>query len=355
MRFSDVFTARALAFRLTEDPTNATPYLGEAFFPVKKKMGIDLKWIKAHKDVDMELAPSTYDALSVIRPRGGFTVQTEEMPLFRESMKISEQDEAEIMRALDSNDPYVQDVINHVFDDVKTLYGGAKVATERMRMSLLAPASGDVKITIGNKDNTIYNYNYDANGVWKGTNYAALIDTAQWHNPSTAKPLNDIQTGGDALANKGYTARYAIMNTVTLNYLIAADQMKNALISVTGRVIDYLDKATAIDVFERKTGLKCIVYDKKYKGIDGNSHKFYPDNYVTIIGDEILGNTWMGVTPEERTLMGDPKVDVAILDSGIAVAVQNQYGPPVRHDTTVSQIALPSYEGMDAVYVIKVK
>ena len=94
---------------------------------------------------------------------------------------------------------------------------------------------------------------------------------------------------------------------------------------------------------------------KKYKGIDGNSHKFYPDNYVTIIGDEILGNTWMGVTPEERTLMGDPKVDVAILDSGIAVAVQNQYGPPVRHDTTVSQIALPSYEGMDAVYVIKVK
>ena len=48
MRINDVFTARSLAFRLTEDPTNAQPYLGEAFFPVKKMMGIDLKWIKAH-------------------------------------------------------------------------------------------------------------------------------------------------------------------------------------------------------------------------------------------------------------------------------------------------------------------
>ena len=61
------------------------------------------------------------------------------------------------------------------------------------------------------------------------------------------------------------------------------------------------------------------------------------------------------MTPEERTLIGDSKVDVAVLDSGIAVAIQNIYGPPVRHETTVSQIALPSFEGMDGLYVIKVK
>ena len=355
MRFSDVFTARALAYRLTEDPTNATPYLGEAFFPAKKKMGIDLKWIKAHKDVDMELAPSTYDALSVIRPRGGFVVQTEEMPLFRESMKVSEHDEAEIMRALDSNDPYVQDVINNVFNDVQTLYNGAKVATERMRMSLLAPVNGSLKITIGNKDNTIYNYNYDSDGTWAGTNYAALLDSAQWHNASTAKPLNDIQTGIDTLAEKGYNARYIMMNTVTLNLLVGANQLKDALVTITGRAIDYIDKNTAMEVIKRKTGLTPIIYDKKYKNYSGVSQKYYPDYYVSIIGEENLGSTWFGVTPEERTLMGDSKVDVAILDSGIAVAVQNQYGPPVRHDTTVSQIALPSFEGMDALYVIKVK
>ena len=58
--------------------------------------------------------------------------------------------------------------------------------------------------------------------------------------------------------------------------------------------------------------------------------------------------------PEERTLLGDPKVDVSVLDSGVAVAVQTIYGPPVQYSTTASQIVLPSYEGMDSVYVLKV-
>lgn len=355
MRFGEVFTAASIAYRLTNDPSNAVPYLGEAFFPARKKMGIDLKWIKAHNGLGVELKPSTYDALATIRPREGFQVLREEMPLFRESMKVSEQDLAEIQRAQDSNDPYVQDVINHVYDDVNTLVNGARIATERMRMSLLAPATGDMKINIGAFDNTIYNYNYDADGSWKASNYLALSGDATWDNASTAAPLDDIQTAIDALAGKGYQARYAMMNTVTLNMLVASNQMKNALITITGSPVGFLDRQTAKEIFQRKTGLEVIVYDKKYKNVNGVESKFYPDNYVTIIGDGILGNTWFGVTPEERTLMGDPKVDVSILDSGIAVAIQNIYGPPVRHETTVSQIALPSFEGMDAVYEIKVK
>ena len=355
MRFNDVFSARAIAFRLTNDPTNAMPFLGEGFFPTKKKMGIDLKWIKAHKGLGVALKPSTYDALATIRPREGFQVLTEEMPLFRESMKVSEQDMAEIQRASESSDPYLQDVINHVYDDVAELVNGANIATERMRMALLAPQNGNMNINIGIADNTVYNYAYDANGAWKATNYAALSGTSTWDNPSTAAPLDDVQAGVDALADKGYIGRYALMNTTTLNMLVAADQMKNALITITGNPIDFLDRATAKEVFQRKTGLTPIIYDKKYKDYDGTSYKFYPDNYVTIIGDAQLGSTWKGVTPEERTLIGDPKVDVSVLDSGIAVAIQNIYGPPVRHETTVSQIALPSFEGMDAVYVIKAK
>lgn len=355
MRFNDVFTARSLAFRLTEDPSNAQPFLGEAFFPARKKTGIDLKWIKAHKGLGVELKPSAYDALATIRPREGFTVLAEEMPLFRESMKVSEQDMVDIQRAADSGDPFAQDALNHVFDDVNNLVNGARIATERMRMSLLAPVTGDMHIQIGLADNTIYSYNYDPNGTWKANNYLALTGNATWDNPTTAKPLDDIQTASDALADNGYQSRYAMMNSATLAYLVAADQMKNALISVTGRVIDFLDTATAKEVFQRKTGLMPIIYNKKYKDVNGFSQKFYPNDYVTIISDEALGMTYYGMTPEERTLMGDPKVDVAVMDSGIAIAIQNIYGPPVRHETTVSQVALPSFEGMDGVFEIKVK
>ena len=356
MRFSDVFTARSLAFRLTEDPSNAQPFLGEAFFPVRKKMGIDLKWIKGHKGLGVELKPSTYDALATIRPREGFQVLREEMPLFRESMKVSEQDMLEIQRAADSNDPYVQDAINNVYDDVNNLVNGARIATERMRMSLLAPVGGEMVINIGAYDNTIYNYDYDANDEWKGTNYIELTSPdAKWDAPSTAAPLDDMQTAVDKLADKGYQARYAMMNSTTLNLLVAANQMQNALITITGNPVDFLDRQTAKEVFQRKTGLTPIIYDKKYKNVNGVESKFYPDGYVTVIADGVLGTTWMGMTPEERSLLGDPKVDVSILDSGIAIAIQDIYGPPVRHETTVSQIALPSFEGMDGIVELKVK
>lgn len=357
MRFNDVFTARSLAYRLSADSSNAMPFVGEAFFPTKKKMGIDLRWIKAHKGLGIELKPSTYDALATIRPRQGFTVLAEEMPLFRESMKVSEKDMVDIQRAADSNDPYVQDAINDVFDDVNNLVNGARIASERMRMSLLAPTTGDMKIQIGLADNTIYNYNYDANGDWKRNNYLSLSGTATWAsaNAATAKPLNDIQTGLDALADKGYKGAYILMNSKTFNYLAEIDQIKNALITLTGNAVDYLDQATVKDIIAKKTGLTPIIYNKKFTTVAGTDQKFYPDDYVTIIGQEQLGNTWMGMTPEERTLLGDPKVDVGIMDSGIAIAIQNIYGPPARHETTVSQVALPSYEGMDAVFEIKVK
>jgi len=356
MKFNEIFSAQSIASMLSSDPSNAMPYVGEAFFPRKKKMGIDLKWIKSHKGAGVELKPSSYDALATIRPREGFSVLTEQMPLFRESMKISEQDMVDIQRAQDANDPYLMDVIARVYDDVANLVEGANVASERMRMSLLAPINGDMKINIGTIDNTVYNYNYDADGSWKAKNYESLSGNDTWDNASTAKPLNDVQDGIDVLADKGYQARYALMNSTTLNLLIAADQMKNALITITGNPIDFLDRATAREVFQRKTGLIPIVYDKKYRGYNnGAQAKFYPDNYISIIGDGQLGNLYMGTTPEERTLLGDAKVDVSVMDSGIAVAIQNIYGPPVRHETTVSQIALPSFEGMDGLYVIKVK
>ena len=174
MRFNEIFSAPSIAEMLTSDPTNATPYVGEAFFPRKQKMGIDLNWIKSHKGAGVELKPSSYDALATIRPREGFSVLTEQMPLFRESMKISEQDMVDIQRAQDANDPYLMDVVSRIYDDVANLVEGANVAAERMRMSLLAPIGGDMKINIGLIDNTAYNYNYDADGSWKASNYEAL-------------------------------------------------------------------------------------------------------------------------------------------------------------------------------------
>lgn len=354
MRIQDIFNARAVALNRTEVESNKIPFLGEQFFPNNRVMGLDLKWIKSHKGLGVALAPSNFDALATIRPRQGFSMVNNEMPLFRESMQVKERDMMEIARIQAADDPFADAVLADIYDDTNTLIDGADIAVERMRMQLLAPIGGDVVISIGTKDNTIYGYNYDADGAWKATNFMNITTAADKWSASTAKPLSDLRTAKNALAAKGYNAVYAIMNSTTFDYLVSVTQIANALVTITGQPVSYIDDNTVAEVFRRKTGITPIIYDKQYIGYDGNTAKFYPDNYVTVIGAENVGQTFFGTTPEERTLLGDAKADVAILDRGVAVAVQTTYGPPVATATTVSQVVLPSYEMMDAVYVMKV-
>ena len=45
----DLVSAKALATYWNETVSNRIPYLGESLFPAKKKMGLDLAWIKGYK------------------------------------------------------------------------------------------------------------------------------------------------------------------------------------------------------------------------------------------------------------------------------------------------------------------
>lgn len=354
MRFEDAFTARAAAFRLTQDPSRSNDFLGTQFFPAAKKMGVDLKWIKAHKGLSVALKPSTFDALATIRPRKGFEMQATEMPLFRESMIVKEMDQYHILRAMDSNDPYVADVVNHIFDDVAELRDGAEVAAERMRMALLAPANGQMQLSIGLADQTVYNYDYDPNGDWATDNYDAKSGDDEWSAPLTATPLSDIEAAKTALAAKGYTGRYILMNTATFNMMAACQEVKDVFIASNLANVVYISKAAVRGAIEANTGLTILIYDKQYVDYDGTTKKFYPDGYVSVIAGELMGNTWYGTTPEELNLLNDSEVDVAVYEDRIAIAEKVEYGPPVRRETTVSQICLPSFEGMDGLYVMKV-
>lgn len=361
MYISEVYNTPAIAAYMTEAYSNRIPFLGEAYFPTKKKMGIDLAWIKTHKGLGVALKPSNFDAIPTIRPRGEARKTKEEMMLFRESMIVKEHDMMELSRIKDSDDPYLQPVVDSMYDDTAKLVEGAEISAERMRMNLLAPAGGDMKIVVPMADNTNATYDYDPDGTWKGTNYLGLTGSDTWDNSTTSKPLSDIDKAIEYLANIGVTATTILGTTTTFNYLLENSQIKNALISITGQAINFVDRSTVSEVVKRKLGLEWISYDKMFEDYDGTQKKFYPDNYVTILGSGQLGNTWRGTTPEELTTLGNfmnipqAPVDITVLDSGIAVAVQNEYKPSFTVTTTASQIVLPSFEGMDSIFVIKVK
>lgn len=355
MQLSEIYDSQAVALNRTEVESNRIPYAGLAFFPTRKKMGIDLKWIKIHKGLGVSLRPSNFDAKPTIRSRKGFKMEKTEMAFFRESMIVKEVDMIEIMRIQESNDPYVGEVLNSIYDDSNALIDGADIVAERMRMQLLATDEGTPKIYL-EADNTIYEYNYDPDGSYKANHYMKLTGVSTWDNPTTAKPLTDMRTATQYLTSMGVVPRYALMTSATFDYLLENAQVKNAILAQNSTATIFLDIDMMKEFFQRKTGLIPILYDKMFiKEDEVTQDKFYPDDKVTIIGDGQLGSTWYGTTPEERTLLGNPTVDVTILDRGVAVAVKTDPGPPVEVTTSVSQIVLPSYEGMDSTFVIDVK
>lgn len=353
MKIIDVYSAKAVALVQTEVASNRKRYIGEGLFPAKKKMGLDLKWIKTSKGLPVSLSPSNFDAVSTLRSREGFKMTETEMAFFRESRIVKETDEQEMLRVQESTDPYVQEILSRVFDDANDLVEGARVVPERMIMQLLAPSDGSPKISI-QADGVTYEYNYDPNNDYKTNNFAKLSgETDKWSDVENSDPLEDVSNGLDSVeAKTGERPSVMIVSRQTMNYLKKNKKIKSAILAQNVTANIFMDDARVNELFSSELGVNIIVYAKQYKNEDGVVSKFYPDGFATLIPSGALGNTWYGTTPEERTLMGSKEADVSIVNTGVAVAVTVS-NDPVQTKTTVSEIVLPSYERMDSTYVIK--
>lgn len=353
MKIRDVYSAKAIALVQTEVASNRIPYLGEGLFPAKKKMGLDLKWIKTSKGLPVSLSPSNFDAVSTLRSKEGFKMKETEMAFFRESRIVKETDEQEMLRVQESTDPYAQDVLSRIFDDANTLIEGAMVVPERMIMQLLAPSDGSPKISI-QADGVTYAYNYDPNNDYKTNNFAELSgETDKWSDIENSDPLEDVSNGLDSVeAKTGERPSIMIISRKTMDYLKQNKKIKSATLAQNVTANIFMNDNRVKELFSSELGVNIIVYAKQYKNEDGVVSKFYPDGFATLIPEGALGNTWYGTTPEERTLMGSKEADVSIVNTGVAVAVTVS-NDPVQTKTTVSEIVLPSYERMDSTYVIK--
>lgn len=353
MNIRDAYSSKAIAVRHNEVASNKQPYLGVGLFPTKKKTGLDLKWIKTSKGLPVSLMPSAFDTVSTIRSREGFKITETEMAFFKESMLIKENDEQEIMRVQDSTDPFAAEVLNRIYDDAETLIEGAEVVPERMRMQLLSSADGHPGISIS-ADGATYTYNYDADGSYEANNFTELAGTDVWSDTVNSDPISDVMAAQDAVeANTGTRPTILIVSKQTMNYLKQNTKVRSYTLAqnVTANII--MTDNRVKETFSTELGVTIIVYSKQYKDEAGMVKKFYPDGMATLIPDGALGNTWFGMTPEERTLLTRPESDVTIVDGGVAVSV-TVTEDPVHTKTTVSEICLPSFERMDETYTLKV-
>lgn len=353
MLVNEVVNSKSIALAATEDANNKIPYLGLQWFPEKKKSGLDLKWIKAHKGLPVSLAPSNFDALPVIRARKGLKTDKTQMAFFREQMIVTEEDAQEIDRIKDENDPYLSGALQSIYDDTNNLVIGAEVVPERMRMALLATVNGHPVIGI-ESDGVKYAYDYDPTGEYAAEHYAKLEGTSMWSDTVNSKPLTDLNNARKALQKKGQIVTHVLMNSNTFQYLLENAQVRNSLLAQNQSAIVEVTDDNVMAIVKNRTKLTIVLYDKMYTDEAGVDHYFYPDNKATLLTDKALGSTWFGTTPEERTAGQVADVDVSMYGIGIAIATKTEYGPPAITSVTASEITLPSYEGMDSTFVLEV-
>lgn len=353
MDFLKVFTPAAIAAHWTEAATVLDEYLGRTLFPNKKKAGLDLSWFRGSRGVAISLMPSAFDAKATYRDRVGFEKLDTEMPFFREGFKIKERDRQELLRAQESNDPYAKAIIARIFDDSAELIEAAEVAAERLRMQLLFPEGGALRMAV--KANGVdYTYNFDPDGSWKTTNYIALTGTDLWSASSTADPFKTIKAAKDAVrAKAGSAPTIALMNTNTFNMLAATDAVKNRWLTTTGRSMGYLTETEAAATVQDTSKVRIAIYDKLYRDESKVLHAYVPDGYVSLLPAGPVGNTWRGTTPEEADLQGAGNAEVEIVNDGVAVT-RILIEHPVNQNILASEIVLPSFERMDEVAVVKV-
>lgn len=338
----DYFTAKALAayYNTTLADRNMQPFLGDELFPSKKKMGLNLKWIKGAKGLSPALSLSAFDAKSTKKDRIGFEAVQTKMPFFKNNMLIDEELRQELLIAIESgNIDYIDTILRNIFDDTITLLNAAAIARERMRMQLLA--SGTIVMANNGQE---YSYDYGLAADQKYT------PSTLWSDASSS-PLDDIIAMQDVIENKGYARpRRAITSKKVLRYLMKNEGIKEAIyVMSNGKVT--LTEENVKSYFKENADIDIAVYDKSYLDEDGKAQRYLPEDLFIMIPEGYLGNTWFGTTPEEADLRsGATSAEVEIVDTGVAITT-TKTTDPVSVDTKVSEVVLPSFEAADQIII----
>ena len=340
----DYFSATTIAAYYNEllATRNLAPFLGDELFPARKKIGINLSWIKGAKGLSASLSLSKFDVKSTKKDRIGFDKLTTNMPFFKNDMLIDEELRQELLKAIEAdNATWIDTILRQIFDDVTTLVDAASVTRERMRMQLISTG------TIVMAENGVeYSYDY---GLASDQKYTP---TTKW-DQTNSTPADDIIAMQDVIEQKGYERpRRAVTSRKIMRNLMKNEGIKNAIyVMSNGKVTLTEDNVRAY--LQEQTGVTIAVYEKSYLD-NGKVKRYLPEDLFILLPEGELGNTWFGTTPEEADLMsGATAAEVTIVDTGVAITT-TKTTDPVSVDTKVSQVCLPSFEKADQIVIADV-
>lgn len=344
MEIFDYIKAKAQALYWNEYQANQSeaPFLGDELFPSEKQAGLDMSYIKGASGVAAVLSLSAFDAKALGRNRIGFGEMSAEMPFFKNDMKLNEKLRQKLITAsTNSNSAYFDEVLRRIFDDNMSLLKGAAATRERMRMQLIT--TGTISIVSNGQE---YQYDYGMDETQKTTVTKAWSD-------DTADIVGDIIAAQDAIeAKTGVRPTRAICRRSVLRNIMKNKNIKDS-IYILGNGAVNISEASARAFLEEQTGVTIAVYEKIYKDEEGNVQYYIPDDLFVLLPTEAIGKTLFGTTPEEADLAVSNVADVAIVDTGVAIATYGETDPVTR-TTKVSEICMPTAENLDKVAIIDI-
>lgn len=313
--------------------------IGEALFPRKKQVGMDLKYIKGAKKKPVVLRPSAFDV--AVRNRilkASVDIIKKKMPFFKESVLVNEEDRQQLLLAAQAeNREMLLMVISQIYDDYVALVDGGDSQMERMRMQALA--EGHINIVSDDAD-IVFDFEVPAN------HKEILLAADLWSNPDS-DIVGDIERWKIIMRNAGYSVPVRmVLSSKTFGY-IALNKAIKLDIDKDGRVI--MTDEIIKNYLKNKVGISASIISGTYKLEDESEEQYYPDNKVTLIPDGNLGWTYYGTTPEEADKMYGSKLDCSIVRTGIAVTTMRKEDP-VTTETKVSQLGMPSFERADECF-----
>lgn len=315
------------------------PYRLQSLFPPDKKLGLDLSYIKGSNGLPVVLKTSAFDVKAVPRNRIGFDKMTAEMPFFKESFLVNEKDRQQINLVLQSgNQTYIDAIMNHVYNDTTVLIESAAASRERMRA--MALTTGTVLLSDNGQE---YSYDYGVPANHK-------ITEKNFNNADFDVIYNLNKYADTVEDDTGTRPTNGILSRNMLHVLMNNTMIRKNIYVLTNGV-GSINESNLISFIRDQTGITLEVYSKRYKGSDGKTYQYIPDNVITLFPDGALGTTWFGTTPEESDLMSGSAANVSITDVGVAVTTMKQ-ADPVNVETKVSMICLPSFEAADQVAII---
>ena len=350
MDLKDFINSKNIALYMKELKPEKT--LEKSLFPAKKVLGTKLEYAKGAKKKPIALRQSTFDVAAKMRSLSAeITVQSTEIPFFKEACGIDETTRRELISAIGcNNENLVKAISDQIFEGQANLIKGSEIIPKAMAAQVL--------------QNGVINYSSDANDGDVVVDYGVpanhkvtLTSTDKWTDPS-ADIVGDVKKWQKVLTDENYPKPTTLLLTESTfdNTFLINTAIKNHL---NGNVMNQnriLSQKDFLQFAKEIMGLTIVFLDDStYYPYEGASAvQYYENNKITLMSGTSLGNTVYGVTPEEfDKTHGSGKLDTTIVGTGTAITTMVKEDP-VTVDTKVSVMPIISFDRADEVFLAKI-